>query len=234
MLQWAMTLGYLYLNYIGEFTKVTLPWLKTFYKLGMILLIGSSMLQPVLTVAVPLMIVGHVKTQMASWRSSLMPRFRRPHLVVAGLISVMIFVVMACAPAALQLVREYSDAGEMFTSSKRLDPQSSFGTPYVSYTEVNSRFDYSVVNPALFSLAEVVFIFAFTGLVASRFSAWSALAFLVIASAFADARLGRGYYRAGTWTVADQDSLVIAWLFLVDIVLLIGLWKRLSLIHISN
>ncbi|MGA2232575.1 MAG: hypothetical protein ABSH22_16890 [Tepidisphaeraceae bacterium] len=229
MLQWAMSLAYLYIS-------DTRPWdiVGPRYAPAMLLMIGSSMLQAILTVAVPLMIVGHVKTQMTGWPSALTPRFRRPHLVVAFLISLVVFVVMACAPAALQVVREYGDAGGMFMSDKRLDPQSPFGTPYVSYTEVNGRFDYSVVNPALFSLAEVVFVFAFTGLVASRFSPWSALAFLVIASAFADARLGRGYYRAGTWTVADHDSLVIAWLFLVDIVLLIGLWMRLGRITVER
>jgi hypothetical protein len=70
----------------------------------------SGILSLLLVAALPVMIVGRLKSQMIDWHSALTPRYRWPHLVVAGVISTAIFLLAGVAPRAVDVANDYVSA----------------------------------------------------------------------------------------------------------------------------
>jgi hypothetical protein len=90
------------LNYLWRWHS---RWLLTPYE---VISPAAEMLGSALLVAVPMMMVWQIRTQLTDWRSALLPRSRRTSLNVAAAIAAGILFVMLFLPTFLQMLASLS------------------------------------------------------------------------------------------------------------------------------
>jgi hypothetical protein len=243
---------------LAHFLGVFLNWLyrQLYYETFSPLAFAVKAIPICMVVAMPVVIVGRVKSQMIDWHSALTPQYRRPHLVVAALIAATTFIAMACAPKALDVTMTYVNSTSRiptvyFDALSDRQVFSYIGPPPQSYVpfrpggvlmreriyvswEMNSApdgrfFTYRAFKSAMFDLAVALLVAALIGFAIIWLSPWLAVAMTaLIWLLIVGVGIGRSWgLNDFFWRIqVNLDQTV--YLLLFDIGLCAALWIVLS------
>jgi hypothetical protein len=193
-----------------------------------------------LIVAVPILIVWRTKQQMRDWRSMLTPHHRRAHLFVAAAVFALIFLVMACLPAALALFSDCLqqwgnlDAHFLGYHARRevLTYSGIYGANKVDTNLFNDQvFMLWYFWPAINALAWVLFALVFIAWMTAWASPWLVLAVAV----FGGVLLACGAPKGESLVhYVDRDRSRVLCLLAIDALLFVGTWIRLACLSVGR
>ncbi len=203
----------------------TVPTWMYYYLPGATFL--DHVIPTVLLVAVPILIVGRLKSQMTNWRSALLPDYREPHLTAGLVIGIAIFFLMAVLPIGLGLWRQYSWDFSIARPLFERNP-----------ADING-FLFGRVLPAIGFLAWQLFAALLFGWLLISAATWVFLPLFGVCIAICLHYISQRYFELRIEPpsfVLDlaHDVAGTCSLMFLDIVLLTGLWMRLANLPVGS